>query len=377
LDAGLLLFVFVVGISASFALKYFGFPVWAPALASGGVIVAYAVIAYFFRGAHLEPDQVGDNAYYLGFVFTLASLAYTIWELGAQSNSPDLINQVIAGFGVALSSTIVGVIMRVILLQFRVDLVAREKETRLEINDAIRRFHVVVQDAIRGTRYLGTEIRQSIEEHNRDMAQSYERRTADMVNELSSGFTKILAEFLEQAKATNFQLAESARDATSSAEKAATDTLSAVTAEIKQAGKTLNDGMHESGDVLKNTLEETGAAVAEAMSRLCDEAKTSIETASNAHGENIRRQASLIDASTGKIQSSIDSFAERLDDSLEKIKLNLKEFSELSTSTLEQISRTRKESAENLSPPDTIISGEGGKGRSRFSILGRKRRKNG
>ncbi len=168
-DTAVLVGAFLLGIGSSLTLRVGELPAWLPALTSGAVVVSYAAIAFASGRARLEPDQTGDNAYYLGFVLTLTSLAWTLYELGPKSAGME---HVISGFGVALSSTIVGVIVRVILLQYRVDLVAREKEARFQLNDAMRRFHVEVEDVVRSTKLLGAEIRQSLDEHHRRMAES-------------------------------------------------------------------------------------------------------------------------------------------------------------------------------------------------------------
>ncbi len=78
----------------------------------------------------LGAEVIGDNSYYLGFLFTLTSLAVTLYfvvDVAAEDRAfahPE----VISGFGVALVSTLVGVFIRVLMMQFRLDLVARERE---------------------------------------------------------------------------------------------------------------------------------------------------------------------------------------------------------------------------------------------------------
>ena len=190
LDRWLLAVAFGAGALGTVVLKATGAPPWMPAALAGGVILAYAAICWFLRSARLEPEQIGDNAYYLGFVLTLCSLAYTLWSLGTVEAETAFVAEVVAGFGVALTSTIVGVAVRVFLMQFRVDVVAREREAQLALGDAVSAFRSELADVIRGTRFLGVEIRQTLAQHHRDMAAEEAKRmrdTSDLLIEALDG----------------------------------------------------------------------------------------------------------------------------------------------------------------------------------------------
>lgn len=58
----------------------------------------------------IRPDIIGDNIYYLGFLFTLVSLAYTLYKF---TSADAEIDQIIKNFGIALSTTLMGVVGRV------------------------------------------------------------------------------------------------------------------------------------------------------------------------------------------------------------------------------------------------------------------------
>lgn len=191
-DKFLLAAAFALGISGSLALKISDFEVWVPAIYSGSVIIVYALLAYLLPRIQLESDQVGDNAYYLGFVLTLTSLSFTLYELSGRDVKAEFIAQVIAGFGIALSSTIVGVAVRVMFLQFRLDLVARDREARLALSDATRQFRSELADTIRGVKYLGVEIRQSLHEHHTELAKSHSVAAQKLYEEMLTSFRSAL-----------------------------------------------------------------------------------------------------------------------------------------------------------------------------------------
>lgn len=79
------------------------------------VMACYLALSAASGALRREPETVGDNAYYLGFLFTLASLGVSLWSID-QAGS-DLVGGVVAGFGVALSSTVLGVAARMTLVR--------------------------------------------------------------------------------------------------------------------------------------------------------------------------------------------------------------------------------------------------------------------
>lgn len=77
---------------------------------------AAAIVAYGFYIKKCCPrfpdDQIGDNCYYLGFIYTVGSLTAALISLGAATDDFDIQNLVF-DFGVGLASTVVGIACRV------------------------------------------------------------------------------------------------------------------------------------------------------------------------------------------------------------------------------------------------------------------------
>jgi hypothetical protein len=111
------------------SLKYLA----APQLVVTGVpvliMLAYLSLMLVFRRMRVDDDQAGDNLYYLGFLFTLTSLGCALFQYDG-SNSKE---SIIQNFGIALATTIVGLICRVIFGQMRHDPVETEREVRMEL----------------------------------------------------------------------------------------------------------------------------------------------------------------------------------------------------------------------------------------------------
>lgn len=131
-DKGLFAAVAVFGFGAILFLKVHGFD--ADIVAGGAVVlmIAYGVVAFQFRKVQLRPDRLGDNFYYLGFIYTLASLSAALLQLRTGARIEDLLGS----FGIALFTTIVGVAGRVLFVQMRGDIDEVEDEVRRDLLSA-------------------------------------------------------------------------------------------------------------------------------------------------------------------------------------------------------------------------------------------------
>ncbi|MCL6607964.1 MAG: hypothetical protein K6T74_07705, partial [Geminicoccaceae bacterium] len=107
------------------------------ALLAAILLLAYAAIASQTRTFKLHPERLGDNCYYLGLLYTLASLMAALIELErvpAEARGA-LVESLLASFGVALSSTILGIALRVWFVQMRRETEDLEAELQRELQE--------------------------------------------------------------------------------------------------------------------------------------------------------------------------------------------------------------------------------------------------
>lgn len=84
-------------------------------------MLAVAVVAvlgtYYHRDDERDRGRAGDDLYYLGLLFTLCSLIHTLVALfGVETgDTPARIEQLIGNFGIALVSTVAGILGRILL----------------------------------------------------------------------------------------------------------------------------------------------------------------------------------------------------------------------------------------------------------------------
>jgi methyl-accepting chemotaxis protein len=153
------LFVFAAG--AGFAgIIYFKLHFFSANYVAGGAValmVLYGLMAYQLPKVRMRLDRLGDNFYYLGFLYTLASLSAALIQLqeGAE------IDNLLGSFGIALFTTIVGVAGRVLFVQMRGDLDEVEDEVRRDLLNASADLRAQLSIALSEFETFHTGVRQA------------------------------------------------------------------------------------------------------------------------------------------------------------------------------------------------------------------------
>ena len=364
IDTALLVCAFALGIGFIVVLKNSQLPDWLPVVTSIVIIVAYAAISHTSGRARLEPDQTGDNAYYLGFVLTLTSFAHTLYKINPDLTPSELSGNVISGFGIAIASTIAGVIVRAYFLQYRVDLVAREREARLQLNDGMRRFHAEIEDAVRGTKYLGIEIRQSLDEHHRQMAISDKQHLQKVFEDISTGFQRLINEFLERNQEANSGLADSMHKTISNVESEMLDTLSNVSKPLQETNAAIDENTRSAAEVLRRSLQDANEATSEVMGELRTNVRRSVDEVleqnreiSTTLAESARRAISdtenalseVLNSTTGLQKQANVAINENNRIAVEVLKQSLQETSEATSEVMGALRINVQKSVEKMS----------------------------
>ncbi|MEX2164989.1 MAG: hypothetical protein WD823_12210 [Sulfuricaulis sp.] len=129
---------------------------WLPLAIMGG----YIAIGLARRGDDVSDEKFGDSCYYLGFIFTIASIAFSLFDV-PQLDQAGKLKEIAVRFGAAMVSTFLGIIVRIYLVGFRRDVdqamdrleerlvtAADELRGRMELSmDAFRQFENTVHDA--------------------------------------------------------------------------------------------------------------------------------------------------------------------------------------------------------------------------------------
>lgn len=157
LDKAALVVAFFGGAVGAWYIKFLGYgPFWAAGWTIGAMLLYVAAVSALGR-LQIEPEAIGDNCYYLGFLLTLSSLSVTLYQLSQGEDQIELMRSIISGFGVALVSTIVGILLRVIFIQLRPDIVARDRQARIELQQAARDLRLELASSVAAIKDFSTE----------------------------------------------------------------------------------------------------------------------------------------------------------------------------------------------------------------------------
>ncbi|HBO4518639.1 TPA: hypothetical protein L4U64_005188, partial [Pseudomonas aeruginosa] len=79
-------------------------------------MAAYMLIGYRLRDSDISAEKFADSCYYLGFIFTIASIIFSLFDL---PNIGTDLTIIAVRFGAAMVSTVLGLAVRVTLVSFR------------------------------------------------------------------------------------------------------------------------------------------------------------------------------------------------------------------------------------------------------------------
>jgi len=133
------------------------------------LMIAYGVLAYRVPDVRMRPDRLGDNFYYMGFIFTLASMSAALVQL----QSGDEVGALISSFGIALASTILGIAGRVFFVQMRTEVEDIEERVRQDLLAAANELKGQLGAATRDLDSFRTGIQQAIHERFEETATSF------------------------------------------------------------------------------------------------------------------------------------------------------------------------------------------------------------
>lgn len=200
--SGLLFFaVVLMGCAYIVASKLHAFSALYVTLVPVAIMIAYALLLGFARFFRLRDDQSGDNLYYMGFLFTLTSLAVSLYQFSAEGAA----EQIVQNFGVAIASTIAGISLRIFFNLMRRDPAEVEATARLELADAARRVKRELESTVLEFGYFRRTTQQSLsdalDEINATLTEA-KRRLVTQLDDLAETSSKPIEEASRRSGAT-------------------------------------------------------------------------------------------------------------------------------------------------------------------------------
>ncbi len=201
------MFFAVVFVGAGYIVfsKLHGFSALYATLIPVLIMIAYALLLALARLFRLRDDQSGDNLYYMGFLFTLTSLAVSLYQFSSAGSA----EQIVQNFGVAIASTIAGITLRIFFNQMRRDPVEVEHTARLELADASRKVRRELESTVLEFGYFRRATQQSITdsvEEVKTLLKDAKDRIIDQLDEFATEFNKPLQDASRKSGETIEQL---------------------------------------------------------------------------------------------------------------------------------------------------------------------------
>ena len=304
LPATLFLLMCLIGIIGIFITKFVNLishlsymTQWLPTIVAVVCIFIYVFLSVALPGAKTRLDQTGDNAYYMGFIFTLVSLSLSLvfFEDGTAG--------IISSFGVAIFSTLVGIIVRTFLHQFRFDPDDIETASRVELSEATRRIRGELDDTILQLQDFRRNTIQSMNEGFEEIRTNVEKLSNSLLEEITN-------------------LAQKAQEPIDQLSKDLTKSLDGLTQEMTK----ISDSFSTSVDSQKSFSEESERAT-EALRKFAD---------------NVEKNDAVTQNLTDSIDKKVQSIGERINTNVSEQNA---EISKVITKELNQIKKVVKKSA--------------------------------
>ncbi|MGO8975712.1 MAG: hypothetical protein ACLQNV_19575 [Steroidobacteraceae bacterium] len=185
--SGLLFFAVVLAGTGYIVLsKIQGLPALYVTLVPVLIMIAYALLLGVARIFRLRDDQSGDNLYYMGFLFTLTSLAVSLYQFSEAGSA----EQIVQNFGIAIASTIAGIALRIFFNQMRRDPLEVEQTARLELAEASRKVKRELESTVLEFAYFRRATQQSLSEAVEEVSTQLKEAKERIVGQLDEFATK-------------------------------------------------------------------------------------------------------------------------------------------------------------------------------------------
>jgi hypothetical protein len=356
-DKGLFAGIAAVGFASIISLKVEQFSPESVAAFAVALMLVYGYIAYRIPLVRLRLDRLGDNFYYLGFIYTLASLSAALIELRITGITT---NAILGAFGIALVTTIFGIAGRVIFVQMRSEIDDVEEIIRRDILEASTQLRGQLSAALNDLDTFCTGVQQATKEcleNTTDHAKAHlekissvAQQAADRINEafvarqdhaqkqldLISKTSTAVEQLIQKVERSDTVVAKAHLDQISAVAQAAASRINdAFAARQSQLGKeaelvgnlsgTVERLVHrlESFDVAKTHIDQISVLAKQAATKIeaafADRTKTAenlldLSARAAAAVERLMRRVESSDLPTEKLEAQLRGFAVQLND---------------------------------------------------------------
>lgn len=328
------------------------------AFVAAALLLLYAYVTSRMRAFRLHPERLGDNCYYLGLLYTLASLSAALIEL--ERATPEargaLIESLLASFGIALSSTILGIALRAWFVQMRREIEDLEAEVHRDLTEAAQKLKDQLLFAVTELESFRLRTQQVLYErlmHSSDLFTATAERQARAIEELAERLSHALAASAEKLQhsiaafccatddavaaigtfAGKIRAAEVPRDIVAGPARRLKDTvegLAASVAKLEGASNRLTSVVEQGSADFRASLAEIFAALEQLVARLSSatEAASALDTLAR-ESEPVRNRLAELSGTLAELLHAAREDAREIRSLRDQIRSDLTEYHRL------------------------------------------------
>ncbi len=316
-----------VGALAIFGLKPLGASQLTVTGVVCGLVVVYAFAVTRINRVKLRYDQAGDNSYYLGLVFTLLSMVRALTEVGAAAAAADgkglsVAEAIIGDFGIALGSTLVGIVTRLVLQQMRIDAADVEHTMRIELAEAATNMRSHLNAIVSTVGTFHAELTQAQEDYIEEVRSSYKAVADEAARHIREAAERASSDLVATSKGIGDAVTEFAgrADGLSRVLTEATARLTDIEAPRAKLGKSFTT-LAERIDATSERLRANDQTLAASLSQITDatghfraamaamvELTSALRVASERTDERVRAAVASMDGTTERMARSVNHF---------------------------------------------------------------------
>ena len=316
-DKYLFMVIFVAGACLIVLLKRMGVSQPLVILAPVTAMLTYGTYVFATPRYRLREDRAGDSLYYLGFLFTMVSLAYSLYEFGSSEGGTQ---SIVTNFGIALATTILGLTLRVVYQQMRQDPFDVEREVHLQLTESAEKLHAELLGAITDFNSLRTAIVQSLGEAVAETTKGMKDIISGCTTKYENSATELanaVSESAAQVRKHTAAMLGMLEDSKKSYENSATELANAVSesaAQVRKHTAAMLGMLEDSKKSYANSATE--------LARVVNAAAASLEQHSNAVKESSDRAIHAVEGMVeriARIEVPPDILTSRIQDFVEHV----------------------------------------------------------
>ena len=180
------------------------------------LMAVYIVFGLYKPNREISDERFADSCYYLGFVFTISSIVVSLFDL---QNIGSKIGDISIRFGAAMISTVLGLIVRVYLVNFRQDFKDALNIAEDGLLESARNFRIHLEISVDNLRHLEIttnemikSISNKMEESAKDTALYYSDQYAKLFEEITSRNQEMLSQSQHQLELNSITLDNSFKE---------------------------------------------------------------------------------------------------------------------------------------------------------------------